>query len=170
MKQSERYKFLARFTSDLHALLKQQAKAQGRSLQSLINALLEESLKRYPRIEILPEMLQPLDKKFVVRLQDVLHESLDHSSKTATSERSFNLEIVVRLMLMTSPSRPTILDAWDQLNQSIAMIMGSCSKDVATETLREARDKFEWQFRHTLICDAALDPANAASLRNRAMP
>lgn len=154
--QTDPYKFLARFTSELHAQLKDDARKQGRSIHALVSSLLEESLDRYPVVEVMPVILQVTDKPFGMRLKTELHQSLNRAFEQAGQERSFNLEIVGRLILMTSPSRQTILDAWSQLNQLILSTISSCPNHSDLHGLREAREKFEWQLRHALTCQATI--------------
>ena len=146
MKNTDRNKFTARFTTDLHALLKERADDQGKSMHALVIGFLEESLQKFPIISSLPLALKRVNKPFVIRFSEKQHQQLLAALEGSPTQRSLNQEVVGRLMLMDIPSNPSIMDAWNKLSQSIAALTNACpSGEQAPEVqaLKEAEEVFE---------------------------
>ena len=155
MKQPSKYAYPARYTSELHEAIKAGAEAESRSINSHISKLLSESLIRYPVLDCLPVVLQQANTSFGIRIPYELHDDLSTAAQVADAERSFNQEIVGRLMLMTNPSRQTLIDAWSQLNQAIShLIKKQAPNTLCAQELQKKRESFEWHLKHMLAVDA----------------
>lgn len=155
MKQPSKYAYPARYTSELHEAIKAAAEAESRSINAHISKLLSDSLTRYPVLDCLPVVLQQADASFGIRIPFELHDDLTAAAQAADDERSFNQEIVGRLMLMTNPSRQTLIDAWSQLNQAIShLIKNQVPNTLCAQELQKKRESFEWHLKHTLAVEA----------------
>ena len=155
MKQPSKYAYLARYTSELHEAIKAGAEEESRSINAHISMLLSNSLKRYPVLDCLPVVLQQADTSFGIRIPYELHDDLTTAAQAADVERSFNQEIVGRLMLMTNPSRQTLIDAWSQLNQAIShLIKNQGPNTLCAYELQKKRESFEWHLKHTLAVES----------------
>jgi predicted HicB family RNase H-like nuclease len=155
MKQPRKYAYPARYTSGLHEAIKAGAEAGSRSINAHISKLLSDSLTRYPVLDCLPVVLQQADTSFGIRIPYELHDGLAAAAQAAGADRSFNQEIVGRLMLMTNPSRQTLIDAWSQLNQVISqLIKNQAPNALCTQELQTKRESFEWHLKHTLAVEA----------------
>lgn len=155
MRQANKYAYPARYTSELHDAIKAGAEAERRSINAHISKLLSDSLSRYPVLDCLPVVLQQADASFGIRIPYELHDHLTAAGQAADRERSFNQEIVGRLMLMTNPSRQTLIDAWSQLNQSISqLIKHPVANTLCAQDLQKKRDSFEWHLKHSLAVEA----------------
>lgn len=155
MKQPSKYAYPARYTSELHEAIKNGAEGEGLSINAHISMLLSNSLTRYPVLECLPVVLQQADTSFGIRIRYELHDDLTAAAQAADVERSFNQEIVGRLMLMTNPSRQTLIDAWSQLNQAIShLIKIQAPNTLRAQELQKKRERFEWHLKHTLAVEA----------------
>lgn len=154
MKRVEKYAYPVRYTSELHSVVKSGAVAQGRSINSYIAHLLCESLIRYPTLDCLPVVLQQANTSFGIRITSELQQGLTTSAHAVDKDRSFNQEIVGRLMLMTTPSRQTLIDAWSLLNQAISThINHHASNPQCGQDLQEKREAFEWHLKHSLAVE-----------------
>jgi hypothetical protein len=155
MKQPSKYAYPARYTSELHEAIKAGAEAENRKINAHISKLLSDSLTRYPVLDCLPVVLQQADSSFGIRIPFELRDDLMAAAKSADAERSFNQEIVGRLMLMTSPSRQTLIDAWSQLNQAISqLIKNQVPNTLCAHEMQKKRESFEWHLKHALAVEA----------------
>ncbi|WP_219096338.1 hypothetical protein [Pseudomonas sp. UMAB-40] len=154
MKNEGLHPYLARIPPDLHATLKGDAKTVALSMSAHLLSLLVDSLKRFPVIETMPPFQLAHSKSFCVRLPTALHEDLLRAASVADSERSLNLEILGRLLVMTSPSKQDVLNAWSvlsELNTSVNFLFQACTQKQidAVQDLRGALDRFECQLLNT---------------------
>lgn len=154
MKQPSKYAYPARYTSELHGVIKAGAEAESHSINAHITKLLSDSLTRYPVMDRLPVVLQQANTSFGIRIPYELHDALAAASRAADGERSFNQEIVGRLLLMTTPSMHTLIDAWSQLDQAISqLIKHPLPNNLCAEELQEKRERFEWHLKHAIAVD-----------------
>lgn len=155
MKQTDRYTYPARLPSQLHGVIKAAAKSADRSINAQITVMLKDSLDRFPVLLALPAVLHKLDQPFGVRIDPELQQSLMGASETADTSRSFNQEIVGRLMVMVPTSHQALIESWEQLDQILRVVIdrGEQSQDDLQE-LRGRRESFEWLLKHTLAVDA----------------
>lgn len=155
MKRVEKYAYPVRYTSDLHRVIKTGAEAQGQSINRHIAQLLCESLIRFPVLDCLPVILQQADTSFGIRITNELQQGLMNAVRAVDKDRSLNQELVGRLMLMTTPSRQTLIDAWSLLNQAISThINHHASNSQCSQDLQEKREAFEWHLKHSLAVEA----------------
>ena len=155
MKQPSKYAYPVRYTSELHDAIKNGAEAEGSSINAHISKLLSDSITQYPTLDCLPVVLQQAAASFGIRIPYELQNALTTAAKAADVERSFNQEIVGRLMLMTNPSKQTLIDAWSQLNQAISLLIKKQNADTyCALDLQKKRESFEWHLKHTLAVGA----------------
>jgi predicted HicB family RNase H-like nuclease len=159
MKNEGLHPYLARIPPDLHSTLKGDAKTAALSMSAHLLSLLVESLKQFPVIETMPPFQLAHSKSFCARLPTALHEDLLRAAAAADTERSLNLEILGRLLVMTSPSKQDVLNAWsvlNELNASVNFLFQACPQRQldAVHDLRGALDRFECQLRSHLSKNA----------------
>jgi predicted HicB family RNase H-like nuclease len=121
--------FLARIPPDLHSAIKSRALDHALSMNIYILSLLSDSLKLYPVIETMPVIQLIKAKPFCVRTPAELHEQLLHAAFSADPERSLNLEVLGRILVMTSPSKQDVLNAWsilNELNSTMGTLIKAC--------------------------------------------
>jgi predicted HicB family RNase H-like nuclease len=153
MKKESYHSFQVRLTAEMHLMLKETAAAQGVSMHQHIMQLLEESLTKFPSVINLPVVLKQYDTGFAARIPVELHTKLVFASRS--SERSMNLEILGRLILMTSPSQQSVLEAWSVLDQAISSLLERATDPESGTELARARQCFEWKLQHSLATSVA---------------
>lgn len=155
MKQTDRYTYPARLPRQLHGVIKAAAKLADRSINAQITVMLRDSLDRFPVLLAVPAVLHKLDQPFGVRIDPELQQSLVEASEAADPSRSFNQEIVGRLMVMVPTSHQALIESWEQLDQILSALVdrGHLAQDGLHE-LRSRRESFEWLLKHTLAVDA----------------
>ncbi|MDZ5605211.1 hypothetical protein SJI00_20780 [Pseudomonas sp. RP23018S] len=155
MKQTDRYKYPARLPKQLHGVIKAAGKLADRSINAQITAMLRDSLDRFPVLQALPAVLHKLDQPFGVRIDPALQQSLVEACEVADPSRSFNQELVGRLMVMVPTSHQALIESWDQLDQILSDVVGSGHlAQYDLHDLRSRRESFEWLLKHTLAVDA----------------
>jgi hypothetical protein len=136
-------------------VIKAAAQSAERSINAQITVMLIDSLDRFPVLQALPAVLHKLDQPFGVRIDPKLQQSLTEASEAADPSRSFNQEIVGRLMVMVPTSHQALIESWEQLDQILSVLVeqgGQLQKD--QQDLRSRRESFEWLLKHTLAVDA----------------
>ncbi|MGO4801073.1 toxin-antitoxin system HicB family antitoxin [Pseudomonas sp. W22_MBD1_FP4] len=154
MKSDGLHPFLARIPPDLHAAIKSTARAHALSMNVFVLSLLSDSLKLYPVIEMMPVIQLTQAKPFCVRTPAELHEQLLHAAFCADPERSLNLEVLGRILVMTSPSKQNVLNAWsvlNELNSTMDTLIKACpgAQLEALANLRTALDSLERQITNS---------------------
>lgn len=162
MKQSGRYTYPARFPKQLHATIKKSAKAAGRSMNAQIIWMLAESLKSYPVLSALPVVLHQVDQPFGVRLDHQLHQVLASAAEAGAKGRSFNQELVGRLMVMMPSSHHSLIESWRQLDQALSVVIKQTPSQFELQGLI---DHFEWHLKQVLAVDAALPSDQSTGAR-----
>lgn len=150
MKTEGLHPFLARLPPDLHTAIKKRARDQALSMNIYILSLLSESLKLYPVIDTIPPVHVTNAKPFCVRTPTVLHDQLLRAALFADPERSLNLEVLGRILVMTAPSKQDVLNAWSvlcELNSAMGTLIKACpgAQLEALADVRSALDSLERQ-------------------------
>lgn len=153
MKKESYHPFQVRLTSQMHLMLKETAASVGVSMHQHITQLLEDSLMKFPAMANVPVIVKQYEAGFALRIPVELHTELVLASRC--SGRSMNLEIVGRLILMTSPSQQSVSDAWSVLDQAISSLLQRVPESEFGTELCRARQCFEWKLQHTLITSGA---------------
>lgn len=150
MKSEGLHHYLARLPPDLHEAIKRNASEGSLSMSRQLLTLLEDSLLQFPKISVIPAFQLTGAKSFCARLPVALHENLIRAASAADADRSLNTEILGRLIVMTSPSKQGVLNAWCALNElaaSVIYLNQACPKAEleAIRGLRSALDRYERQ-------------------------